>query len=175
MTEDAVLLTKAARGDRAAFATLYDRHATGVFAYALRLTGEQSSAEDVTQETFLALLGSHRFDPSRSFGAWLLTLARNEAFDLLRRRKVRKETGLDGALDPPAPPGTDPGTREAVDAALSAVPEEFREAVWLCDGMEMSYQEAAEVMDCEIGTVGSRVARGRKLLREQLSRSGYAV
>lgn len=175
MSEDGTLLTRALKGDRAAFATLYDRHSSSVFGYAVRLTGDRSAAEDVVQETFVALLGGKRFDPSRSFTAWLLTIARNEAFDLLRRRKVRKEVGIGDVLEREAAPGADLGSREAVEVALRAIPDEYREAVWLCDGIEMSYHEAAEVMGCEIGTVGSRVARGRQLLKEQFSRSGYAV
>ncbi|MBI2920382.1 MAG: RNA polymerase sigma factor [Planctomycetes bacterium] len=174
MSEDGTLLVRALKGDRAAFATLYDRHSSSVFGYAVRLTGDRTAAEDVTQETFVALLGGKRFDPARSFTAWLLTIARNEAFDLMRRRKVRKEVGI-GDLEREAAPGTDVGAREAVEVALRAIPDEYREAVWLCDGIEMSYQEAAEVMGCEVGTVGSRVARGRQLLKEQFSRSGYAV
>jgi RNA polymerase sigma-70 factor (ECF subfamily) len=175
VTGDADLLVRAIRGDRAAFATLYDRHAAAVYGYALKLTADPGTAEDVVQEAFLGLLKGVRYDARRPFMAWLLTIARNEAYDLLRRRRARREAGLDGAPEPAAAAGPDPGTRDHVEAALRALPDEFREAVWLCDGMEMSYQEAAEIMRCEIGTVGSRVARGRALLRRELSRTGHAV
>ena len=173
--DDARLLARCVQGDKVALATLYDRHASSVFAYALRLVGERSAAEDVTQETFMALAGGVRFDPSRSFDAWLLTVTRNEAFDLLRRRKRRREVPMEGGTDVAAAPSADPAAAEAVEWALRSVPAEFREALWLCDAMEMSYREASEVMGCEVGTVGSRVARGRQLLREQFARSGHAV
>jgi RNA polymerase sigma-70 factor (ECF subfamily) len=175
LTEDAELLSRALRGDRAAFATLYDRHAAAVYAYAVRLTGDRSAAEDVTQEAFLGLVKGVRYDARRPFMAWMLTIARNEAYDLLRRRRSRRESALGGAPEPAAAAVPDLGTRDHVETALRALPDEFREAVWLCDGLEMSYREAAEVMGCEVGTVGSRVARGRALLKRELSRTGHAV
>lgn len=173
---DATLLTRALKGDRAAFTTLYDRHSGGVFGYALRIVRDPSAAEDVVQETFVGLLGGRKYDPSRPFLSWLLTIARNASIDLIRRRKVRKEVGAEDAiLSRAAPAGPDADAREAVETALRQVPDEFREALWLCDAMGMSYQEASEVMGCETGTVGSRVARGRRMLREHFARAGHEV
>ena len=174
--EDAFLLSRALKGDRGAFTTLYDRHSAGVFGYALRIVRERSAAEDVVQETFVGLLGGRRYDAGRPFTSWLLAIARNAAIDLLRRRKTRREVGAEEELlSHPAHAGPDADARETVEVALKALPDEFREALWLCDGMGLTYQEASEVMGCETGTVGSRVARGRKLLREQFARAGHEV
>ena len=124
----------------------------------------------------MGLLGGRRYDSSRPFVSWLLAITRNAAIDLLRRRKTRKEVGAeDEVISRAAPSGPDADAREAVEVALKALPDEFREALWLCDGMGLTYQEASEVMGCETGTVGSRVARGRKLLREQFVRAGHEV
>lgn len=174
--EDAQLLTRAIGGDRAAFTTLYDRHAAGVFGYALRIVRDRSAAEDVVQETFVGLLGGRRYDARRPFTSWLLAIARNASIDLLRRRKTRKEVGAEEEmLSQATRPGSDPDARDLVETAMARIPDEFREAVWLCDGMGLSYDEASQVMGCETGTVGSRVARGRKLLREQFARAGHEV
>lgn len=174
--DDAGLLASALKGDRTAFTTLYDRHASGVFGYAVKIVRDRSAAEDVVQETFVGLLGGRRYDSSRPFVSWLLAITRNAAIDLLRRRKTRREVGADDEIGTrPAPSGPDADAREAVDAAMKQLPDEFREALWLCDGMGLTYQEASEVMGCETGTVGSRVARGRKLLREQFARAGHEV
>ena len=72
MTDDATLLSRSLRGDKASFATLYDRHAAGVFGYALRMVRDRSAAEDVVQETFIGLMGGRRYDVSRPFVSWLL-------------------------------------------------------------------------------------------------------
>lgn len=174
--DDAQLLTRALKGDRGAFTTLYDRHAAGVFGYALKIVRERSAAEDVVQETFVGLLGGKRYDAGRPFVSWLLAITRNAAIDLIRRRKTRREVGADDELLSQASrSGPDADARDLVEVALRQIPDEFREAVWLCDGMGMSYEEASEVMGCETGTVGSRVARGRKLLREQFARAGHEV
>lgn len=174
--DDPQLLARAIGGDRTAFTTLYDRHAAGVFGYALRIVRDRAAAEDVVQETFVGLLGGRRYDARRPFTSWLLAIARNASIDLLRRRKTRREVGAEEELLSQATrPGSDPDARDLVESALSRIPDEFREAVWLCDGMGLSYDEASQVMGCETGTVGSRVARGRKLLREQFARAGHEV
>ncbi len=161
---DSALLADAAAGDRAAFAALYDRHARAVYGYAVRLVGDRTAAEDVTQEAFLALWRSRSYDPSRSFTAWLLTVTRNAAIDHLRRRGRRAEQPLREAVE------SAKGPVDHVEAALREIPDEYREAVWLCDALGLTYREAADVMGCEPGTVGSRVARGRQLLRTKLAR-----
>ena len=161
--DDAVLLERALRGDRAAFASVYDRHAKAVYGFALRMVGDRGAAEDVTQEAFLALLRGRAFDASRGFLPWLLTVTRNEALDHLRRRGRRPESPIDRELLETAPAREHDATaKDAVETALRLLPGEFREAVGLCDAMGLSYHEAAEVMGCPLGTVGTRVMRGRR-------------
>jgi len=171
---DADLLRRALDGDREAFAELYDRHARPVYGYALRILGDRTAAEDAVQETFLALFRGRSFDSSRSFTAWLLTLARHAAIDALRRR--RPEVPIDRELmEMEAAPAVDPSSAEAVESALRRLPDEYREALWLCDAMGLSYREAAEIMGCELATVGTRVGRGRAKMRAQMVRHGHAV
>jgi RNA polymerase sigma-70 factor (ECF subfamily) len=171
---DADLLRSALEGDRAAFADLYDRHAGAVFGYALRIVGDRPAAEDATQEAFLALFRGRSYDASRPFAAWLLTLTRHASIDVLRRR--RPEVAIDRELmeTTPARP-VEPGVREEVERALCGLPAEFREALWLCDALELSYREAAEIMGCEVNTVGTRLSRGRQQLRTLFTRNGHAV
>jgi RNA polymerase sigma-70 factor (ECF subfamily) len=174
--DDGTLLARAARGDRGALATLYDRHSGAVFGYAYRLTGERASAEDAVQEAFLALLRSRSYDPRRPFLPWMLTVTRNAALDLMRKRTRRGEVTLDedvARTGPSGPRGVD--AADEVEKALSRVPDEYREALWLCDGMGMSYREASELMGCDEGTVGSRLSRGRKLLKEHYARNDHAL
>lgn len=171
---DADLLRRALDGDREAFASLYDRHARPVYGYVLRLLGDRTAAEDAVQETFLALFRGRSFDATRSFTAWMLTLARHAAIDALRRR--RPEVAIDREVMETEPaPSTDAATAEFVEAALRRLPDEYREALWLCDAMGLSYREAAEIMGCELATVGTRIARGRERMRAQMVRHGHAV
>ncbi len=169
-------------GDEEAFLALYRRRQGGIYRFALRMSGSPSVAEDVTQETFMILLrGDGRYDASRgSFSAYLFGVARNQ---LLRR--MEKERGLfpiepggeeDGprmeerlvATEDPLRELTRRETIESVRQAVLALPPHYREAVVLCDLHEMSYQEAAAVLDCAVGTVRSRLHRGRGLLVERL-------
>lgn len=175
--EDALLLKRALGGDESAFRSLYDRHATTVFGYALRLLGNRTDAEDVTQEVFLTLArrGS-LYDPTRRFQTWLLTLVRNASIDHRRRRRSRPEAPIDREILETVAAGhpTSEGT-EAIERALPCLPDNYREALWLCDAMGLTYQEAALIMECDPGTVGSRISRGRQLLRDHFKRNGHAV
>jgi len=174
--EDALLLTRAVNGDRRALATLYDRHAATVYGYALRLTGNSANAEDITQDTFLLLLRSTNYDASRSFQAWLLTVTRNASLDVLRRRQRRGEVSLEPEAIRVESDGLERvDAADAIGRALATVPREYREALWLCDAQGFSYQEAAEIMVCDVNTVGSRLSRGRQALRDYFARKGHAV
>jgi RNA polymerase sigma-70 factor, ECF subfamily len=115
------------------------------------------------------------YDPARPFLGWLLALTRNGAIDHMRRRRVRAALTDRGQLEQLSAPSRDPATAELVEHALSLIPATYREAVWLCDALGLSYAEASEALQCDIGTVGSRVSRGRQLLREHLMRNGHAM
>jgi RNA polymerase sigma-70 factor, ECF subfamily len=164
-------------------------HFDALYRTALRLSGHRAEAEDVVQETYLrAFRGFDRFDPGTNCRAWLFTIMRN-AF-LNRRRGTAREVLVDDAGALPAYEAAveaGPTPEEAflqtlvhgdVDRALKALPLDFREAIVLVDVEGLTYREVSEVLGCPIGTVMSRLSRGRRLLRgalEQYAREhGYA-
>jgi RNA polymerase sigma-70 factor (ECF subfamily) len=171
--------------DEVAFTTLYRRYQAGVYRFALQMTGARATAEDVTQDVFMVLMREgHRFDPARgSLPAFLYGIARNTM--LRRREQERRLIALDAAVNADSTGGgalidllAGPGdphaqlnskqTVERVRTAVLSLPERYREAVVLCDLHEMSYAEAAEVVGCAVGTIRSRLHRGRALLMEKL-------
>lgn len=162
-------MAAAARGDRDAFAALYRRRRPDVYRFALHMTGSASAAEDIAQDVFMTVIrDAQRFVPARaSVTAWLLGIARNHA---RRRLAERRHEPLDQAQDRPSAiddPAASLASVEQVDRlqwALRRLPVVYREAIVLCDLQELSYQEAAVAARCAIGTVRSRLHRGRALL-----------
>jgi RNA polymerase sigma-70 factor (ECF subfamily) len=162
-------------GDEAAFTAFYRRWQGRLFRFALRMCGKAAAAEDVTHEVFMALIaGGNRFDPAKGpLAPYLYGMARNQ----VRRRLAHDGPGA-FATDPPeawAPPHEGPLERlaraedaEAVRRAVLALPEHYREAVVLCDLEQLSYEDAAAVLDCAVGTVRSRLHRARAQLAERL-------
>lgn len=160
-------------------------HLDSLYRSALRLTHNRADAEDLVQETCLRALRSFdRFNPGTNCRAWLLTILRNAFLNRIRRagREILEGSlaGGDQALDMLAEP---PPVRENpedeffqtvlhgdVDRALKSLPLVFREAVILADLEGLTYKGVAQVLDCPIGTVMSRLSRGRHLLRQALSR-----
>ncbi len=160
-------------------------HLDTLYRSALRLTHNRAEAEDVVQETCLrAFRNFHRFNPGTNCRAWLLTILRNIFLNRVRRagREVLEEDlpAWESALETGPgliPPSTNPEEEFLqtvlhgdVDRALKAVPLVYREAVILADLEGLSYKEVAEALGCPIGTVMSRLSRGRHLLRQALSR-----
>jgi RNA polymerase sigma-70 factor (ECF subfamily) len=143
------------------------------------MSGSAAVAEEVTQEVFMAVIrDAKRFDVNRgSASAFLVGVARNHTLKLLQRN--RAYIGLDEDIAEPISPGADVAVNlaraEAVENVRQAVlelPAVYREAVVLCDLEEMSYASAAEALGVPVGTVRSRIARGRALLAQKLSRPG---
>jgi len=163
------------------------RYLEPLFATALRLTRNRSDAEDLVQDTFVKVLRfSGQFTPGTNLKAWLYTILHNTWRN--RRRGAGRDTvEIDSQrVDEAAAVGSDAGDtperillRATLDAdlqaALDALPEAFREAVWLRDVEEFSYAEIAEMLGIPIGTVMSRISRGRRLLFEKLSVGGGRV
>src|SRR5688500_1598330 len=151
-----------------------------LYGTALRLTRRPADAEDLVQETYLkAFRASAQFERGTNLKAWLFTILHN-TFRNLRRHDVRSPVDVDSetvehAADLLAQDQTPEQllTRETLDAdlqaALDALPEAFRQAVWLRDVEEFSYAEIARIVGVPIGTVMSRISRGRKLLYERLA------
>jgi RNA polymerase sigma-70 factor (ECF subfamily) len=167
------LLERMLRGDEEAFAALYRRRQPAVYRFALQMTGSVAIAEDVTQETFIALLRvAKRYDAARgSVGAFLYGIARN----LLLRRFSAGEREPDSEATEEIAGGEDLlgdlTRRETIDQVRRAVislPGAFREVVVLCDLGEASYEEAAAALDCPVGTVRSRLSRARAMLAQKL-------
>lgn len=184
ITDDG-LLRRMIAGDEEAFKLLYRRTQPAIYRYALRMSGSPAVAEDVTQEVFMALIrDTKRFDPSRgTLGGYLFGVARNH----LRKRWEQERRSVPLAADMeesglPVPAGANgkgspagaheelvsSETAARVREAISTLPENYREAVVLCELEEMSYEEAAVALDCPIGTVRSRLHRARTMLMEKL-------
>jgi RNA polymerase sigma-70 factor (ECF subfamily) len=178
---DDVLLRRAARGDEEAFTLLYRRHQAALYRFALRMTGNNWAAEEIVQDVFMTLMRQpKKYDASRgTIGAFLYGITRNRIMKHLERlpREVALEeknedgTGPGIVLQDNATPATWAEKRERVEqirAAVLELPAEFREAVVLCELEEMSYEEAAAMAGCPIGTIRSRLHRGRALLLAKL-------
>jgi RNA polymerase sigma-70 factor (ECF subfamily) len=164
-TPDEILLQWAGRGDEAAFTELYRRRQGGLFRFALQMTGSERVAEEVTQEVFLTVVRAMSdFDAGRgTVQSWLYGIARNCVLRHFRREPPT--VALEEA--PERVVMADDDRDESIAAVRQAVlslPEPFREAVVLCDLQELSYQQAAGALDVPIGTVRSRLSRGRALL-----------
>lgn len=172
--DDAALWRKACRGDESAFCTLFDRFQRPLYQYAARMCGP-TAADDVVQDTFLAVLRSVRFDEAKgSVAAYLFGIARHYIFRRLSTATPLVETAdfedLEGAAtESPLDSLARQRTIAAVRAAVDALPPLYREIVVLCDLQEMDYATVAEVIECPIGTVRSRLHRGRALLARVLA------
>jgi RNA polymerase sigma factor (sigma-70 family) len=152
-------------------------HSARVYRLALRLTGNAPDAEDLTQDVFVRVFRSlHRFQPGTLEG-WLHRITTNLFLDQARRRQrmrfdgLADETGqrLPGGEPAPAEQLADAGLDHDVAAALAALPPGFRACVVLCDVEGLTYEEVAEILDLKLGTVRSRIHRGRAQLREALA------
>ena len=177
MATDAALLEQALTGAEDAFTALYRRRQGAVYRFALQMTGSTAIAEDVTQETFLALLlHGTRYDEARgTVASFLYGIARN----LVMRRLGRQSfAGVQISEECAGPEDLleDLTRRESIEQVRQAVlnlPPVFREVIVLCDLQDSSYEDAAAALDCPVGTVRSRLSRGRAMLARKLR--GVAV
>lgn len=174
---DEALLARIAAGESASLSVLFRRRQQNVYRFALHLTGSPAMADDVTQDVFVTVIGeAARFEPGRAaVAAWLCGIARNFV-----RRRLTLEHGTasldDGEVDiPVAMTDTDPLTdltsAEAVESlrrAVLSLPLRYREVIVLCDLQETSYVDAASALGCPVGTVRSRLSRGRSLLAAKM-------
>lgn len=167
--DDRVLAAAAATGDRDALEQLLERHVDLVHAVCRRVTGDHHDALDAAQNALIAVarrIGT--YDGRAKFTTWLYRVAVNAALDEVRRRR-RRPRAQDELPELPARPFTDAvDARLDVDAALGALPPDFRAAVTLRDLCDLEYAEIAEVLDIPVGTVRSRIARGRAALADHV-------
>ncbi|MFK7738740.1 MAG: RNA polymerase sigma factor [Planctomycetota bacterium] len=158
-------------------------HADSLKAYAARLLGDPTSAEDVAQDSFLALYRHLNQVPAAAFRPWLFRVARNLCLDQLRRRKfklslfrdIEKDddqpfTPQDGNSTQPDAIAETREAKEAIEQAIQELPPKFREAFLLCEVEGMSYEDAAAVMGCPVKTVSTRLFRARQRFTSLVSR-----
>jgi RNA polymerase sigma-70 factor (ECF subfamily) len=169
----------ASPGEADGFAQAALSYLDSLYGTALRLTRRAQNAEDLVQDTYLkAFRSAHQFEPGTNLKAWLFTILHN-TYRNMRRHDGRSPVDVDSdAVDRAADAaGLDHTpeqllTRATLDAdvqtALESLPEAFRQAVWLRDVEELSYADIARVLDVPIGTVMSRISRGRRQLYEAL-------
>jgi RNA polymerase sigma-70 factor (ECF subfamily) len=147
-------------------------HLKALYRAAYRMTSNTHDAEDLVQETFLrAYRAFHSFTPGSNIRAWLHRILQNARTDAFRRQKrapATVELPDEGPAAPATPPASEAGNPE-VARALARLPDVFRIALVLRDVEDLSYQEIASVLGIPIGTVMSRLHRGRALLRESLA------
>ena len=170
---DTALIERYLRGDVGAFNDLMRAHEDRVFAICLRMLRDREAALDATQETFITVFRKvDRFAGHSAFSTWLYRVAVNTCYDQARRRgrhaaePLPEEGGPADVSTATALESVE--LRPDLEAALAALPAEFRAAVILCDAEGLALQTAAEILGVPVGTVKSRVFRGRRLLAEAL-------
>jgi len=175
--DEAALLTLASEGDEAAFGELYARYQRQIFHYAARMCGV-AAGDDVVQETFLAVLRQGgRFDPAKgTVPAYLYGIARHHVIKRLDRQGMTLSEPLEimaseaiARQDTPLETMARERMIGVVRQAVQSLPPAYREVVALCDLQEMDYATVAQVIQCPIGTVRSRLHRARGLLLKKLS------
>ena len=172
-------MTAAQGGDRGALDQLLRRHYDRVHAVCRRITGHDADAADAAQEAMIAIVRNlDHFDGRSSFGTWTYRIATNASLDELRRRKRRalpvstdddSEQHHNEVADPDSGQRIDAiGDHMALDAALRVLNDDYRLPVVLRDVADLDYAEIAAVLEIPVGTVKSRIARGRAALAESL-------
>ena len=175
----------ARRGDEDAFEALVRQYEKQVFHLALRMCGNREDALEIAQEAFLsAWRGLKFFREESAFSTWLYRLTSNEAIDFLRRQgrqRAAEGVSLDDESGAPEPRDPAPTPHQAAElrelgenlqAGLMALSAEHRQVLLLRELQGLSYEEIAQALDLDLGTVKSRIARGREKLRKILLESG---
>lgn len=158
-------------------------HADGLKTYAARLLGDPTAAEDVAQDSFLALYRHLNQVPVAAYRPWLFRVARNLCLDQLRRRKFKLSLFRDLQRDdeqPFTPPDVETAAPDqvaeareanrAIEHAIGELPAKFREAFLLCEVEGLSYEDAAAIMGCPVKTVSTRLFRARQRFKSLVSR-----
>ncbi len=168
---DEELVRRFVGGDRSAFATLVQRHEQRMYNLALRMTGREEDARDATQEAFLtALRKLSSFRGEAAFTTWMHRVTVNACYDLLRKRQRAPLADL--PEDDAGPPAADhaEATVGAIDVqrALARLPTDYRAVLVLHDVRDLPYEEVAAILEIPLGTVKSRLHRGRVALARAL-------
>jgi RNA polymerase sigma-70 factor, ECF subfamily len=180
LPDEAAVIARATSGDRTAFAQLMEHYQSACYGLAWRILNDADQAADATQDAFIhayRAIGSYRGGVFRS---WLLRITANASYDILRRQQRRPTTPLpdpeEGAPELPDLEAVNPVAEAAkaelyrhLEAALRRLPEDQRTAVVLCDVYGMDYNEIAAMTRSALGTVKSRIHRGRLRLRQLMA------
>lgn len=187
MTDERALVDRLAAGDASAFDALARLYERPLFSYAYRMLRDETRAEDAVQDAFLLAFRGRDTFRGGSFKSWLFRILTNRCLDMLRDASRHATTPLETERDDeegvrsepvdPTPAVEDlvigAALREAVEAALASVPPEQRAAVLLRDVQGFDYDEIARVTHSELGTVKSRIHRGRLAVRDYLVARGW--
>lgn len=175
-TNEPELLRQLAKGSEEAFRALYDCYQGSIYRFALHMSGNRFTAEEVTQEVFMQLISNFKtYDPAKGpLAAYLFGMARNLTRRAMRHLPLEEELVEDEAGEPASDLDmleelSQSDLLEHLQKAVLALPELYREVVILCDLEEMSYPAAAGVLQCSTGTVASRLHRARNMLKMKLS------
>jgi len=180
LPDEAAVIARAASGERTAFAQLMEHYQGACYGLAWRLLRDPDQAAAATQDAFIhayRAIGSYR---GGIFRSWLLRITANASYDILRRAQRRPSSPLpdpeDGAPELPDPHAVNPHEEAArselyrhLESALRLLPHDQRTAVVLCDVYGMDYNEVAAMTESALGTVKSRIHRGRLRLRELMA------
>ena len=173
--DDAELVRRATAGDAAAFGALVKRHERRVYTLCLRLVGNEHDASDAAQDAFItAYRRLDSFRAEAAFTTWLHRIAVNASYDLLRRRArapllgTRDDADASGRAAPAADHASESAESIDVRRALEQVPLEYRAALVLHDAQDIAVQDVAEILGVPVGTVKSRLHRGRIALARAL-------
>lgn len=172
-SEDRALVNAFLAGNESAFNEIMLAHEDRVFSLCLRIMRTRESALDAVQETFITVFRkAHLYNGESAFSTWLYRVATNTCYDQLRKQKRRRTEAIPEGREVVDPTAEDDylaiELRPDLTDALSKLPEEFRSAVVLSDLEGFPLAEVATMLDIPVGTVKSRIFRGRKLLAENL-------
>jgi len=168
---DAQLVARTGAGDEAAWEALFARYGKVLYRFALRSTGAPDAADEIVQEVFLTLIRrSDGFDPRRgALSSYLFGAARNQIARRMRSGPVLAEPEEGVTDETPLDELSETERLDAVRRGVQALPQNYREVVILCDLEEMSYEQAGAALAIPVGTVRSRLSRGRGLLERKLA------
>ena len=180
LPDEAAVIARAGAGDRTAFTQLMEHYQSACYGLAWRLLGDRDQAADATQDAFIHAYRAMASYRGGIFRSWLLRITANASYDILRRQQRRPTSPLpdpeEGAPELPDRFAVNPlaeATRSEMykhlEVALAKLPEDQRTAIVLCDVYGMDYNEVAAMTQSALGTVKSRIHRGRLRLRELLA------
>jgi RNA polymerase sigma-70 factor (ECF subfamily) len=178
---DEELITRFQEGELSAFDELVARYKDSLFNYVARMLGDRTYAEDIVQETFVRVYRNrNRYQQVAKFSTWIYTIAINLTKTELRRQNLRRFFSLSGSLDEGKTlelpdlrtnlekTAGDTIVRRHIQEAIDKLPKSFKEVIILRDIQELSYEEISKIIGAPLGTVKSRVNRGRTRLQELL-------